>query len=295
MDSSRERRVHTAAAECGANFHKQRFTSLWTGQESLIRDHLAGAHESLPDASWLGAVRFCRMVAADEAPGGLRLRELVWGSRCEPGNRSLQSNITLVPRQDGVVEFDCYADTGEIYWQGTIDAITPSAEDSETLECRGPVTERNVPVTELGQALSGVGKRYGGSFAAVEALWLGNGTASADLVLPTSLRCRGNVFWLHPVILTRALDVAWIVGSEGGNLPSDRPQLAAIEQIVVDGRLPDAVQVSVRAQSGADGLTRDLAISAGGRILAKLSGVKFRTDHDIGHEGLSEENRHGNR
>ncbi|WP_313916890.1 SDR family NAD(P)-dependent oxidoreductase [Tahibacter sp.] len=244
---------HPLLHENTSDVDAQRFSSRFTGDEFLLRDHVVLGERVLPGMAYLEMAR----AAVNEGGGAppapdsrLVLRHVVWSRPLIVRDQAVDLHISLFRQGQDEIGYEIYsspapdddaADRGRIVHSQGAAAWTQYAPapriDVEQLESR---CEVRLSAAECYERLQTSGLDYGASFRALESASVGTDDAGADCVvarlnLPEAARPESDRFVLHPALLDSALHAVvglWRAGSGG-----DRPLVPySLEQVrIYDG------------------------------------------------------------
>ena len=192
----------------------QRFSSVFTGQEFYLADHVIRGRRVLPGAACLEMAR----AAFDAASGalkegcpGIRLNNVVWAQPITVGEQPVRVHIGLFPEENGSVSYEIYSDAPEadagpvVYSQGS--ALPITVPEAQTLDIKALQAEC-VDVLEpsrIYEAYKALGVSYGPGHRGIEKMYVGDGLVMAKLSLPSSIIDTMDQFVLHPGLMDSAL------------------------------------------------------------------------------------------
>ena len=271
----------------------QRFSSIFTGGEFFLADHVVQGRRVLPGVAYLemarAAVAFA-MESTDEEPAvsGVRVKNVVWTKPVvlgEGDGQSIEVHVKLFPEDGGRLDYETYSEpevgVPVIHSQGciVIGAVT-SAPHLDLAAVQAQCSDRELSAEECYQAFQAMGIDYGPAHRAIETLYIGSGQVLAKLGLPAALADRRLV--LHPTMLDAALQasigltqVATGPTSSGLTLPF------AVDEVAVYGACTAGMWAFIRdaTDAKAAGGVRKLDIDvcdATGAVRVRMKGVAFR-------------------
>jgi polyketide synthase PksN len=259
--------LHPLVQENTADFSEQRFSSIFTGQEFFLADHVVKGQRVLPGVAYLEMVRAAVERAAGgstESWPGMRLINVVWLQPLVVGNEPVQVHIGLLPRDNGQVAFEIYSQSGAgsgerlIYSQGS--AVLRGGENQSTLDLaalQAQCSQSILSASQCYEAFKSVGIDYGPGHRGVEAIYAGTGQVLAKLSLPSSLSGTRDRFVLHPALLDSALQasVGLFMGSgqtipAGKTLPLHPVLPFALQELEILGKCTPSVWALARFAAG---------------------------------------------
>lgn len=106
--------LHPLLHENVSDLTEQRYRSEFTGQETIFTDHLIKGKPVMPGVAYLEMARAAVAQAVKgqkERPSVTRLKNIVWVRPIEAGNRPIEAQISLNPRENGEIVYDIYTDS----------------------------------------------------------------------------------------------------------------------------------------------------------------------------------------
>ncbi|WP_367387404.1 amino acid adenylation domain-containing protein [Bacillus vallismortis] len=211
--------IHPMLHQNTSDFSEQKFSSVFTGEEFFLRDHVVRGKPVLPGVAYLEMARAAIKQAAgsDTGLGGrIRLNHTVWVQPVVVDKHSAQVDIGLFPEEDGKITFDIYstqedgADT-VIHSQGSAELVsaakTPAADLAEISRRCGKGKMSADQFYEEGRSR---GMFHGPAFQGIKNVNIGNKEVLAQLQLPEIVSETKEQFVLHPSIMDSALQTATI-------------------------------------------------------------------------------------
>jgi acyl transferase domain-containing protein/acyl carrier protein/SAM-dependent methyltransferase len=224
----------------------QRFSSVFTGEEFFLADHIFKGQRVLPGVTCLEMARAAVEAATNPViPGaaptgileedwnGIRLKNVVWARPIILRNQPTPIHIRLFPEEsafcrDGEIAYEIYGsscpDNGSepgdagliIYNQGNIQfikALEMPALDLQFLQtqCARAILSSN----EVYEAFKAIGLEYNPVYQGIETVYVGQDQVLAKLSLPSSVSEIADRFMLHPIILESALAAVGFMMSYG--------------------------------------------------------------------------------
>ena len=256
---SLDRRLHPLVAYNTSTFAEQRFRIALDPADVLARHRQVDGVASMPSSALLEAARFCYEVACG-ASGPVVLSDLLWAPE-QPTAGPL--DIVLVPSGDGA-DFDFLDSDGAVVCQGTIRAGTPATRSAANwgLEIVDPAG--------IAEEFATAGLRHGPAYGCIVALSLGERMASARIRLPETLAALEQPYTIQPMLLARALELAWLAMRREG-LASNTTEPSYLGEMAVHQAMGLEADIDVRV--GSSGC--DITIRNEEQILATLTDVRF--------------------
>lgn len=104
--------IHPLLHQNTSDFSEQKFSSVFTGDEFFLRDHVVRGKPVLPGVAYLEMAYAAINQAAGSEIGQdvrIRLNHTVWVQPVVVDRHSAQVDISLFPEEDGKITFDIYS------------------------------------------------------------------------------------------------------------------------------------------------------------------------------------------
>jgi polyketide synthase PksN len=277
--------IHPLLHENTSDFSQQRFSSIFTGQEFFLADHLVQGQRVLPGVAYLEMARAAVARAAGplgEGQAVMRLKNVVWVRPLAVGDEPARVHIGLFPEdgRNGAITYEIYseppalatAEQGEtrvnpepvLHSQGKA-FLTPGAGfagDPEVPALDLPALQAQCSLGTLSssqcyETFKSMGLNYGTGHQAIEKVDLGPGQVLAKLSLPSSVSGSRDRFVLHPSLLDSALQASlglmMIPGDSNpsGSTASPKPVLPfALQELEVFDNCTSDMWALIRYSNG---------------------------------------------
>ncbi|MEX2631038.1 MAG: amino acid adenylation domain-containing protein [Tistlia sp.] len=293
----------------------QRFTSLFTGREFFLADHVVLGERVLPGVAYLEMARAAVALASPEKdPAAIRLTQVVWARPFAVGERPAPLHVALESLGEGHVAYRIYSD-GEgsesaqiLHGQGRAvqQAPAPAPERFDLAALRRAVAGEEPDRFRLEgarcyAAFAALGIAYGPGHQGLEYLYFSQPDAAgaaaarpqvlARLALPAGGAAQAPAFALHPGLLDSALQACiGLMAGAGQALPDGTSTAAGpaaalpfgLDSFELLAPLPATLWAWIRYAEGSgpgdrlQKLDLDLADKEG-RVCARLRGFSSRT------------------
>ncbi|MFY0578021.1 SDR family NAD(P)-dependent oxidoreductase [Cystobacter fuscus] len=291
--------LHPLVQANTSDFTEQRFTSVFTGQEFFLRDHVVNSSKLMPGAAFLemaiAAARItCRAQVAPSTP--VALKNVVWAQPLRADGLPQELHIGLQPGATGDIQFRAYsAPTGlgasaaefVLHSEGAIsfeESAADTALELQQLEAACGLFE--LTAEQCYEAYRAAGIVYGPSHRGIQHVWIGQDQALAQLVLPASIQGTDGDFTLHPSLLDAALQASIGVMRQPARQWSSASGSSlyvpfAVDEITVLDSCTASMWVWVRLseEHASDATTRKLDLDLAdehGRVRVRIRGLSFR-------------------
>ncbi|HXO72358.1 MAG TPA: SDR family oxidoreductase, partial [Bradyrhizobium sp.] len=256
-----------------------RFTTVLTGEEFYLADHVVAGQRVLPGVAHLEMARAAVALVADVPVGsGIHLSEVAWLRPLLVEGGPVEVRIGLHPEANGAIGYEIHgeSDGARVVWSQGVASVVPLA--AAPLLDVASMRERCTEVRSAEQvyrSFAAMGLAYGPGHRAVSELAVGPETAVARLVLPAEVPAEG--FVLHPSLMDGALQASLGFGREAGS----RPSLPfAVEAMEVFGACT-ASMWAVARPSGSSARALDIELcDEGGSVRVRMRGFSAREQSD---------------
>ncbi|KYG96802.1 SDR family NAD(P)-dependent oxidoreductase [Paenibacillus polymyxa] len=237
--------IHPLLQRNTSNIYGLQFSSIFTGKEFFLSDHVIRGQKLLPGVAYLEMAR----AAVEQVAGSpedkwtsIRLKDVDWIRPVVVAEESVDVSIGLYPQDGGEIAYEIYSKSGAtdtelvVHSEGRA-VIVPVAEipaiDIETLleQCNlGSFSSR-----QCYEAFATMQVSYGPGHQGIEKIYIGVGQALAKLSLPSSVYHTMEHFVMHPSLMDSALQATiGLIMSAGDRKASIKPALPfALEELVV--------------------------------------------------------------
>jgi polyketide synthase PksN len=211
--------IHPLLHQNTSDFSEQKFSSIFTGQEFFLMNHVVKGQQVLPGVAYLEMIR----AAVEEAAGSLeedksriQLKNVVWATPIVVREAPAHVHIGLFPEENGDITYEIYSQPQEIgadpvvHSQGSA-AVLQAIKEVKRLEIKTLQAECSQIVLSSSQcyeAFTKMGIVYGPGHQGIEKVYVGSGKVLAKLVLPSSLSATLEQFVLHPSLMDAALQAS---------------------------------------------------------------------------------------
>ncbi len=195
-----------------SDFHKQRFSSTFSGEEFFFRDHVINGEKVLPGVAYLEMARAALHRALGDSAKNLQfsLREVIWAQPIRATQATTQVHMDLLFESENVISFEVYSEEKQsektIHSKGTavigdIATVPPlNIEAYKTSFLEGHIDKATVY-----NAYDDIGIAYGDAHQSIEEIHLGQSSILTKLTLPSVVSDTLNDYMLHPSLLDGAL------------------------------------------------------------------------------------------
>jgi polyketide synthase PksN len=234
--------LHPLLHQNTSDLSEQRFSSVFSGNEFFLADHVVMGEKVLPGVAYLEMARAAVKQVSAEADGNpvnIRLKNVVWARPFVLGDQPTPLHIGLYPEQHNQIAYRIYSkaadDAAVLHSQGTavLQAEPSSDAAAEKLDLsalREKMTERNsLDAKQCYDAFRAMGIAYGPGHQGLETVYFsapGNSATPsqvlARLVLPACVESGAAQFVLHPGLIDSGLQACiGLMAGSGRALPTD--------------------------------------------------------------------------
>jgi polyketide synthase PksN len=207
-------KLHPLLDSNTSTLQEQKFTTILTGHEFYLVDHIIAGQQVLPGVAYLEMAIAAGQIAGERPVQ--KITNVTWSRPITLSESHVQANISLYPSKPGIVDYEVTTfgkeQQRQVHVQGKLkyaDVSTQSEPsefiDIETIKAR---CTQFMAATELYACLKQFGAEFGDTFQVVQE-WFGNQTESLSMLkLPSQLKEGWKEFVLHPSLLDGSLQTA---------------------------------------------------------------------------------------
>ncbi|MEQ7681104.1 non-ribosomal peptide synthetase [Bacillus ayatagriensis] len=278
--------LHPLLHENVSDLTEQRYRSEFTGQETIFTDHLIKGKPVMPGVAYLEMARAAVAQAVKgqkEVPSVIRLKNIVWVRPIEAGNRPIEAQISLNPRENGEIVYDIYTDSQteasgrQIHCQGAAGILGAGEAPHRDIGALKAQCGLSMLTSEQCYGLfSKIGIDYGPGQQGIQHIHIGSNQALAELRLPSFLEETADQYVLHPCMLDSALQA-----TIGLKLHADDNQLSlpfALEELDIFSPCTTSMWAYVSSRGTDEKIQRldiDLCDETG-RVCVRIKGISSR-------------------
>lgn len=279
--------LHPLMHQNTSNLSEQRFSSIYTGEEFFLADHVVKGQRILPGVAHLELARAAVEQAAEVqgVPRIMKLKNAVWVRPIVVEDQPQQVHIRLLPGENGEISYEIYGHsdvTGEqsiVYSQGS--AVLNPAENLPAVDLqslREQCQESHFSVNEVYDTYRMIGFEYGPAYRGVKKIYTAEQFVLAKLSLHPSAADTLSQYKMHPGLMDSALQASSILTGAGDNqltLPF------AVQELEVFGACSSEMWVYARYSQGSKATDkvqkRDIDIlDESGNVCVRMKGLSFR-------------------
>jgi len=286
--------IHPLLQQNTSNFNEQRFSTVFSGQEFFLEDHVVNGVRVLPGVAYLEMARAAvvhTMGGIDNKSPVVRFKNVVWAKPVSVGDNEVRLHIGLLPEPDGQISYEIYSESEQtpdlptVHSQGRV-ALCPVEHlvPMDILAIKQQCKNDTVLPQQCYDAFKGIGIIYGPGYQCIKELYVGNGQVLAKLSLPQQVLETAEQFVLHPSLLDSAIHSSIGLMLNTGNLAPALP--FALQQVdIIKGFTPemwsrvkysDDVNVNVDSSDALQKLDIDLCDETGA-VCVRIIGFTART------------------
>jgi polyketide synthase PksN len=220
--------IHPLLHKNTSDFSGQRFSSIFTGQEFFLNDHVVKGQQILPGVVYLEMARVAVEQAAGtlaEGKNGIQFKNVVWARPIAVGKQPVEIHIGLFPEHNGEIGYEIYSEPENdnvepiVHSQGTVMlSSVPETAILDIKELQDKCKQNFVTSNQYYEAFRTMGIDYGPEYQGIEKVYVGSGQVLAKLSLPSSALNIREEFVLHPSLMNSALQAAIRLMAGTGNL-----------------------------------------------------------------------------
>ncbi len=282
--------LHPLLARNTSDLSEQRYTTVFTGQEFFLSDHVVKGRRILPGVVYLEMARAAVALAAGDFHGreeSWSWQNVVWSRPCEVSDIPQEVHVGLYPVGEKEIAFEIYSTAVEdpeervVYSQGS--ALLLPFKEPKHVDIEGwkQACSREVILAEdCYEAFRKMGIEYGPGHRGIERIYKGEGVVLARLALPDAVSGTLKQYVLHPALLDAALQAAVGFSLKESALPT--PALPfALDSLEVFGNCTQVMWALLQAKEQDLGHSGNPVIEielsdAQGVVCARMKGLVTR-------------------
>ncbi|MDK8189824.1 SDR family NAD(P)-dependent oxidoreductase [Paenibacillus sp. UMB7766-LJ446] len=212
--SERESVLHPMLHHNTSLLSEQRFSSRFNGEEHFLSDHRVGQHRVLPGVAYLEMAREAvdRSIVHTHAESEVMVLEnIIWGRAMVCSSPASDVHIRLYAEEQGEIQYEVYTldhSAELLHSQGSAFLTSAGSEARLNLHKLRQECIQYWTAAECYQAFEGMGLNYGLTMQGIEAVYTGENTVLAKLVLPDQAKGSANPYVIHPSMADAALQSA---------------------------------------------------------------------------------------
>ncbi|MCX7921058.1 MAG: SDR family NAD(P)-dependent oxidoreductase [Clostridia bacterium] len=291
--------IHPLLHQNTSNFSEQRFTSIFTGQEFFLSDHIVKGHLILPGVAYLEMIRAAvdKSIDGFEAnQTGMLLKNVVWVRPITVGDQPIKVHVGLLPGDGREITCEIYIETDNAGTEPVVHSrgsavLIPEAE-APVLDLSDLQTRCSRGTLSSGQCyefFKSAGLEYGLGYRGIEKVHIGTDQVLAKLSLPSSVSNTQSRFVLHPSLMDAAIQASiglMMTHVDNGSKAAVKPALPfALEELEILGGCTSSMWSLVRPCPGNKAgdqiqkLDIDL-LDEEGKVRVRLKGLSLRILED---------------
>ncbi|WP_339254521.1 SDR family NAD(P)-dependent oxidoreductase [Paenibacillus sp. FSL P2-0136] len=193
---------------------EQRFSSIFTGNEFFLRDHVVKGQRVLPGVAYLEMIRAAIELIFEvkhKMESVICLKNVVWLRPFSIDDRNEELHIRLMQEEKGNIDFEIYGNSSDgellVHCQGTafVSINTRRAQVWDLAAAKERCDKFVISSSQGYEKLENADLRYGPVFRGLEVIFVGENEALGKLTLPKKVFDIGSEYMLHPGIMDAAL------------------------------------------------------------------------------------------
>lgn len=284
--------MHPLVHRNTSTFAELKFSSVFTGEEFFLRDHLVNGEKLLPGVAYIEMVNEAMTKAGGQKRPSVQLENMVLAQPLHVNGHPEKVDIGLFPGENGEISFEIYGLSGNdemkpvTYSQGIaryIEKVEPPVLDIGDLKGYQHVLDADT----FYAMFSRMGIDYGPAQKAIETLYINESQVLARLSLPGVVAGTLDHYFLHPSLMDASLQaVAGFLANHYTGREEEIPLAVpfAIQAITVINRCTRDMWALVRYSNGDRDTTDTRQLSfdidvcdATGNLCVQIQGLTVRT------------------
>jgi polyketide synthase PksN len=222
--------IHPLLDKNTSNINELRYSTVFTGEEFFLEDHIIGGKKILPGVVYLEMARAAAAAALEVSFGAdtsVRIKNVVWIKPVEVDSTPVTLHISLLPEDSGDIEFTIYSDEASqgnertVHCQGRaslekVDEVTKLDIGRIKSQCAGA----KVSGEAYYQQFENMGINYGPAHQGIDSIYIGENQILAELSIPEKAKSDSDYFILHPSLLDSALQATIALSNSSQKMPA---------------------------------------------------------------------------
>jgi acyl transferase domain-containing protein/non-ribosomal peptide synthetase component F/acyl carrier protein len=275
----------------------QRFTSVWTGNEFFLRDHVIHGMRILPGVAFLELVHAAALRAAPlglgrESSRAVSLEQVTWLRPLAVMDQPVTVHVILIPQGEDLISFQVCTEVAEtggdlLHAQGMV-RLT-ALGDAPRLDLVGlragcPMA---FPASACYATLEQLGVSLGGALRSVQNLAVRlsdekEAMVVSDLAMPVGLHGQAPAYVLHPSMMDGSLQssMGFLLARQQGERSMSPLVPFALGKLEVFGPVPTLAHAVLRLNLGSvqDLYQLDIDLTdTEGRVCVRMTGLSVRS------------------
>jgi len=287
--------IHPLLHANTSDFSRQRYSSVFTGNEFFLKDHVVNGRAMLPAVVYLEMARAAVNAAISskgDKSSGICLHNVVWVTPLSLHGSATEVHIELYPEDKGQIAYEIYSESVNensdpvVHSQGIAEIIVlPDIPKLNLKRLKDSCSRGSVMPNVVYENFGVSGVNFGPGHRGIEKIYVGDGVALAKLSLPAAVTGTLPQFSLHPSMLDSALQavVGLLLPSDNGGVEKNTGLALpfALNHINIRGACVASMWASIRYSDGnlPDSRLQKYDIDLcddQGNILVQMSGFSTR-------------------
>jgi polyketide synthase PksN len=272
--------LHPLLQQNTSNLSEQQFSSVFTGEEFFLKDHIINGRRFLPGVASLEMARAAvaqAMAIPEESPLRILLKNVVWARPVIVEEQPVWIHIGLYPKDNvfkedgGEIAFEIYGPPDKsgmsgkddmvpvVYSRGNAVLIPKTVAPTVDLkEIRARCNQGTVSAPDIYEVFKDMGINYGPGHQGIETLYVGPDQVLAKLSLPSCLSDSKDQFVLHPCMMDSSLQASlgFMInagdGIKSSGIVQQKPALPfALQELEVLGKCSSSMWALIRYSEAA--------------------------------------------
>ncbi|MCR8978422.1 SDR family NAD(P)-dependent oxidoreductase [Brevibacillus laterosporus] len=210
--------LHPLLHKNTSDFFEQRFSSVFTGEEFFLADHVVKHQRVLPGVAYLEMAREAveRSVGKEiDEKIRIAMKNVVWTRPVVVSDKDVSIHVALTPEHDEKFGYNIYSQPEGahsdpvVHSYGGIQFIQADEPQMIDLDAIQVHCSEGILTSQMCyEYLRSMELQYGSAHQAIESIFVGGEQALAKLSLPAVISATQDCFVLHPSLMDAALQVS---------------------------------------------------------------------------------------
>lgn len=271
--------LHPLIHQNTSTLESQKFTSTFSGEEAVFKDHIVNQEKVLPGAAYIEMVVAAFKLSTSQDLGTLSLKNIQWLQPFKVGGSTSELHLSITPKDKDSYRFEFYSDRAGINSLFCAGDIATRTEDTAGFPAVSSFSSGRVSqvlsADEIYARYKSFGFDYGPSHKAIQKIEISDNLVRALLSVDSGLA--DSQYCINPGMLDSAIQTcaAYMLGESETNLKLP----FGIDEVLILSDLANNAEVYIKEgeSTSSDMSKKDVYIfSEDHKPLLSLKGLTFR-------------------
>ncbi|SFR72228.1 type I polyketide synthase [Anaeromicropila populeti] len=208
-------KMHPLIHKNASSFFEQKFTSVFTGKEAFLADHVVNNNKILPGVAYIEMAVVSLLASLEEpinlseADKMITIENLYWLKPITVNDNDVEVSIGLSPDDKGKYEFIVYDYTSkkekDIYCRGKVEVLSGTQDRYIDIdELNSICNKERIEKKDYYEQYERAGIQYGPAHRGIDYIKVGSHALLISLSLPEEIKDTRSRYILHPTLMDAA-------------------------------------------------------------------------------------------